>query len=155
MRAVLANLPEVLVHTSRSVPWNHAGGRPPVRPASRSLCTSPVAHLTLPCEDEECESGLLRSWGSIFLFLYIWSGFFFCLYLHVNILDGKNDRLLAPSQFALHIPSLPILLKKKKKMSSFMEEISLSWLWFKKKSPKKLFHAPQSSNKSKYTWFLL
>ena len=41
----------------------------------------------------------------------------------MNILEGKNDRLLAQSQFALHITSLPISLKKKK-MSSFMEEIS-------------------------------
>ena len=76
-----------------------------------SLHNFSVAHLALP--SGECESELLRSWGSVvFLFLYIRSGFFFCLYPHVNILDSKNDRLLAQSQFALHITSLPILLKK-------------------------------------------
>ena len=111
-----------------------------------------VAHLTLP--SGECESKLLRSWGSVFsLFLYIRSGFFFCLYPHVNILDGKNDRLLAQSQFALHITSLPILLKKDVFLYGRNKHILV--VVKKKEITQKTVPWTKIFHKGKYTWFLL
>lgn len=87
-----------------------------------SLCPFPLPSYLLSHSSHSCLStrsghpsfGKLDEEEWFSPLSYIWSGFFFCLYLHVNILEGKNDRLLAQSQFALHITSLPISLKKKK-----------------------------------------
>lgn len=77
-----------------------------------TFSATPLTLVSAPGVGTQALASWMRKSGS--LLSYIWSGFFFCLYLHVNILEGKNDRLLAQSQFALHITSLPISLKKKK-----------------------------------------